>query len=147
MSQAVVATATTAVRRTSADVSAALTFITRSDTKPVFHSSAYTGGEPRVLFDTERHTVDIRDVRPLAGALSLDHEGFELHRDRTAVRDLYNDVAVESIYYPEIESLLRSLTGAGRVIIFDATRRSDSGAGAKNRDGAWPGDSGARGLH
>ena len=135
MSQAVVATAATAVRRTSADVSAALTFITPSDTKPVFHSSAYTGGEPRVLFDTERHTVDIRDMRPLAGALSLDHEGFELHRHKTAVRDLYDDDAVESIYYPEIEALLRSLTGASRVVIFDATRRSDSGAGAKNRDG------------
>ena len=135
MSQAVVATATAAVRRTPADVSAALTFITRSDTKPVFHSSAYTGGEPRVLFDTERHAVDIRDVRPLAGALSLDHEGFELHRHQTAVRDLYDDDAIESIYYPEIEALLRSLTGASRVVIFDATRRSDSGAGAKNPDG------------
>ena len=75
-----------AADRKSADVSAALTFITRSDTKPVFHSSAYTGGAPRVFFDTERHGVPIRDMRPLAGALSLDHEGFELrrHRDRRA---------------------------------------------------------------
>jgi hypothetical protein len=136
VTQAVLATSrTTALRRTSADVSAPLTFITPSDTKPVFHSSAYTGGAPRVFFETERHTVVIQDMRPLAGALSLDHEGFELLRHETAVRDLYDDDAIENVYYPEIEVLLRSLTGASRVVIFDATRRSDGGAGASNRDG------------
>src|SRR5262245_46784089 len=76
--------------RSSADVNAALTFITRSDTKPVFHSAAYTGGAPRVFFDTECHSVLIRDMRPLAEALSLEREGFELRRHRTAVRDLYD---------------------------------------------------------
>jgi hypothetical protein len=136
VNQAALATAVaTAARRRDADVSAALTFITRSDTKPVFHSSAYTGGAPRVFFDTERHTVAIRDVRPLAGALSLDHEGFELLRHATAVRDLYDDGAIEHVYYPELEALLRAVTGASRVAIFDATRRSDGGAGAQNRDG------------
>ena len=133
------ASPTSAARRTaadtSADVRAELTFITPSATKPVFHSSAVTGGAPRVFFDTERHDVLIRDVRPLADALSLDHEGFELRRHATAVPDLYDDDALENAYYPEIEALLRAVTGASRVVIFDATRRADSGAGAKNRDG------------
>jgi hypothetical protein len=124
-----------AARRSSADISAPLTFITRSDTKPVFHSSAYTGGPPRVFFETERHTVAIHDVRPLVGALSLDHEGFELHQHETAVGDLHDDDAIKNVYYPEIDALLRSVTGATRVVIFDATRRSDGGAGAENRDG------------
>jgi hypothetical protein len=124
-----------AARESSADVSASLTFIKRSDTKPVFHSSAHTGGAPKVFFDTERHSVQIRDVRPLAGAFSLDHEGFELLPHETAALDLYDDDAIEKIYYPEIDALLRSVTGANRVVIFDATRRSDSGAGASNRDG------------
>jgi hypothetical protein len=133
--QAVLDTAPAAADRTSADVRAALTFITRSDTKPVFHSSALTGGAPRVLFDTERHAVVIRDMRPLAGALSLEREGFELLRHATAVSDLYDDAAIEHVYYPEIEALLSAVTGASRVVVFDATRRSDGGAGAKNRDG------------
>jgi hypothetical protein len=124
-----------AAQRTSADVRAALTFITRSTTKPVFHSAALTGGAPRVFFDTERHIVPIRDVRPRAGALSLEREGFELRRHQTAVSDLYDDAALEQVYYPEIEALLREVLGASRVIVFDATRRSDGGAGAKNRDG------------
>jgi hypothetical protein len=135
MSQAVLATARTAGGRISADVRAALTFITPSDTKPAFHSSAYTGGAPRVFFDTERHAVEIHDMRPLVGVLSLDQEGFELLRHATAALDLYDDEAVENVYYPEIDALLRSVTGANRVVIFDATRRSDAGAGAKNRDG------------
>ncbi|HSA82035.1 MAG TPA: CmcJ/NvfI family oxidoreductase [Geminicoccaceae bacterium] len=136
MTHAVLDAAPAANRRTSAEVRAALTFITPQDTKPAFHSAAYTGGEPRVFFDTERHAVTIQDLRPLAGALSLDHEGFELLRHATAVPDLYDDDAVEKAYYAEIEALLRAATGASRVVIFDATRRSDAGAGAKNRDGS-----------
>ena len=88
-----------------------------------------------MLSDTERHTVRIHDLRPLADALSLDHEGFELRRHATAVRDLYHDDLVERVYYPEIEALLRAATGASRVVIFDATRRSDGSGGAQNRDG------------
>jgi hypothetical protein len=130
-----VAPAVAAAPQISAGVNAALTFITPSDTKPAFESSAITGGPPRVFFDTERHTVAIHDMRPLAEAFSLDREGFELLQHETAVADLYDDDAVEKVYYPEIEALLRAVTGASRVVIFDATRRSDAGAGAKNRDG------------
>jgi hypothetical protein len=135
VTQAVLETAPAAADCASADVRAALTFITPSDAKPVFHSSALTGGAPRVLFDTERHDVLIEDMRPVAGALSLEREGFELLRHKTAVRDLYDDDAIERVYYPEIEALLRAVTGASRVVVFDATRRSDGGAGAQNRDG------------
>jgi len=135
MSQVVAAPHASPARPAAAGVSAPLTFITRSDAKPVFYSAAYTGDAPRVLFDTERHTVAIQDMRPLAEALSLDHEGFELRRHATAVRDLYDDDLVERIYYSEIEALLRAALGARRVVIFDATRRSDGGGGAQNRDG------------
>src|SRR3546814_4390878 len=75
-------------RASFAAVEAPLTFITPSDTKPSFQSSAFTGGAPRVFFETERHAVPIHDMRPLAGALSLDREGFELLRRPTAVEAL-----------------------------------------------------------
>ena len=119
-----------------AAIEAELTFITPSDTKPVFHSSALTGGAPRVLFETERHRVPIHDMRPLAYSLSLDREGFSLLRRPTTVEDLYDDAAVETRYYAEIEALLKETLGASRVVIFDATRRSDAGPGAPNRDGS-----------
>ena len=127
-------TSTVAAPQTLAAVQASLTFITPQDTKPAFESSAVTGGAPRVLFETERHSVPIHDMRPLADAFSLDREGFELLRHDTRA-DLYDDDSVEQVYYPEIDALLRAVFGASRVVIFDATRRSDAGAGAKNRDG------------
>jgi hypothetical protein len=115
-------------------VAAPLTFITPQATKPRFESAALTGTVPRVMFETERHEVAIEDMRPHADALSLDREGFEL-RHHTTAADLYDDEALEKVYYPEIEALLRAALGASRVKIFDATRRSDAGAGARNRDG------------
>jgi len=125
----------TAATQSFAGVRAPLKFIRRQDTKPIFHSSALTGGPPRILFETEAHTVSIGDMREIADTLSVDREGFALRHHETAVDDLYDDDAVEQAYYPEIESLLRREFRASRVIIFDSTRRSDSGAGAKNQDG------------
>ena len=127
MTQAVLAAARAAAQPDATGVRAPLTFITPSDTKPVFHSSAITGGAPRVFFDTERHDVAIADLRPFAGALSLDREGFELHRHATAARDLYDDQQIENVYYPEIEALLRDLTGASRVVTIRAPAGTASG--------------------
>ena len=74
-------------------------------------------------------------MREVVGTLSVDREGFELLNHMTAVADLYDDAAVEQVYYPEIEALLRRRFGASQVLIFDATRRSDSETGARNLDG------------
>lgn len=118
-----------------AAVRGALSFIRPQNTKPVFHSSALTGGIPEIFFAVEEHTVPIRDMREIADTLSIDREGFELLRHTTAVEDLYDDAAVHNQYYPEIEALLRHRFDADRVVIFDVTRRSDDGTGARNRDG------------
>ena len=135
MSHTVPATPATAASQPLSGVQAPLTFICRSEVKPVLHSAALTGGAPRELFKTEQRIVLIRDARPSADMLSLDREGFVLLRYGTAVTDFYDEDQVERIYYPEIEVLLRGTTGARRVVVFDATRRSDGGAGASNRDG------------
>ncbi len=117
------------------EVRAPLNFIVPQDDKPSFHSSALTGGLPKVFFETEDRLVTIRDMRPLADSLSLDRQGFELRHHKTAVDDLYDDAAVEAVYEPELEVLLKEATGADRVAIFDHTRRSDSADGAANPDG------------
>ncbi|MCZ6474080.1 MAG: CmcJ/NvfI family oxidoreductase [SAR324 cluster bacterium] len=117
------------------DVRSILRFIVPQETKPSFESSALTGGEPRILFQTEDKPVAIRDMRPIARELSLDRQGFELRRHETAVHDLYDDQALESRYDGEIEALLMQSTGAVRVVVFDRTRRSDGAGGAANQDG------------
>ena len=53
----------------------------------------------------------------------------------TEVEDLYDDDAIEQVYYPEIEDLLKRRFGASKVAVFDVTRRSDGGPGAPNPDG------------
>ena len=127
--------------QSAAEVQGALYFICPQKAKPVFHSSALTGGDPEIFFEIEAQSVTISDMRGIADELSIDREGFELLRHETAVADLYDDDAIVNNYYPEIEALLRRWFGGGRVVIFDVTRRSDGGTGAENRDGlrgpAW----------
>ena len=116
-------------------VKAELCFIVPQAEKPVFQSAAYTGGDPKVFFAIENRAVAITDLRTSPSKPSIEREGFELLHAPTEVADLNSDEAVESAYYPEIETLLKERFGASRVAIFDATRRSDNGTGAANPDG------------
>lgn len=117
------------------DVRGALTFIVPQGTKPYFESSALTGGEPKVHFETQNRFVDLRDMRRVADQLSLDRQGFVLVKHETSVEDLYDDLAVAEVYDRELEKLLQDVTGADRVAVFDHTRRSDAPKGASNPDG------------
>ena len=117
-------------------IEAPLCFIVPQTEKPAFHSAAYTGTVPKVFFEIEDRMVKIADIREKATPAEFDREGFELLTSPTAVEDLNSDDAVENAYYPEIEALLKERFAASRVVIFDATRRSDSGQGADNPDGA-----------
>jgi hypothetical protein len=44
---------------------------------------------------------------------------FALREHNSAVRDFYDSDEVESVYYPELERLLKRETGAKRVVVFD----------------------------
>jgi hypothetical protein len=57
------------------------------------------------------------------GRLSLEERGVGLARHLSAVRDFFSDEEVKAIYYPEAEQLLRDLTRADRVHVFDTTVR------------------------
>ena len=116
-------------------VSGTLSFIVPQDTKPVFHSTALTGGEAKLFFEIEETSVEVADMRAVEDELSIDREGFELHRYMTKVDDLYDEVAIKTNYYAEIKSLLMERFDASQVHIFDVTRRSDATGGAHNPDG------------
>ncbi|MFY0991212.1 CmcJ/NvfI family oxidoreductase [Halomonas sp. C05BenzN] len=110
-----------------ASVTATLNYLVKRDAKPYVHTEALTGdSEPHYFAEEEAREVTLHDGRPLADGLSLDRQGFELHRQETAVDDLYDDASVETAYYAEVEALIKALTGASRVVIFDHTRRSDA---------------------
>jgi len=74
----------------------------------------------------EDHEVSIRDGRASDEAFDIDVQGFALVGQTSAVTDFYDDGQVADIYEPEIKALLRGVTGAQHVYIFDHTRRADS---------------------
>jgi hypothetical protein len=82
------------------------------------------------------HFVQIADARPILSELSLDEEGFGLVHHRSAVRDFYEDAEVERVYYREAEQLLKELTGADRVHVFDHTVRRRVPGGEDRRGDA-----------
>src|SRR5512132_606267 len=72
----------------------------------------------------ELKQVVVRNGRLLAGQLSLDEQGFVLVEHKTAVVDFFDVTQLESVYYPEVEQLIKRESGASRVVIFDHTLRS-----------------------
>jgi hypothetical protein len=66
----------------------------------------------------------VHDGRGYAHDLALETSGFVLVEHGTAVRDFFDRQELESVYYPEVERLIRSVSGARRVVIFDHTLRS-----------------------
>ena len=56
--------------------------------------------------------------------LELERNGFILVEHQTAVADFFDPKAIESVYFPEVERLIKATSGAARVVIFDHTLRS-----------------------
>jgi uncharacterized ParB-like nuclease family protein len=104
-------------------IEAALGYIEPTRDKPRSLEYAPPPGVPDTTAVHRDYTVTIRDVRPVASALSLEREGFQLVTAASGVRDFYDEEAVRTRYYAETASLLEELTGATRVHIFDHTVR------------------------
>lgn len=76
----------------------------------------------------QQYKVPIYDGRTIADKLSLEREGFIFVRHETRVKDFYDQAEVRSVYYPEIEQLVKETSGANRVVVFDHTLRSADSA-------------------
>jgi len=72
----------------------------------------------------ELRPMPIRDGRSLAGGLSLDGNGFVFVEHKTRVRDFFDAGELKAVYYPEVERLIKDVSGASRVVLFDHTLRS-----------------------
>ena len=66
----------------------------------------------------------LRNGRLAAEQLSLDENGFTFVQHRTQVADFFDEAQLRAVYYPEIERLIKAVSGASRVVIFDHTLRS-----------------------
>lgn len=71
------------------------------------------------------------DVTPTIGAFTLDREGFQYVHLNSQEKDFVDDERIKAVYYPEIENLLREVTGASRVIIFNHLVRGPNKKGGE----------------
>ncbi len=109
--------------RRSASVEASLRYTIDTGIKPV-NATVGPGGRLRQRTGgrDDLRVVAIHDAR--AEAPSLEREGFVLVEHPTAVTDFWDEAQREAIYDPEIEALVRAVSGAAKVLVFDHTLRS-----------------------
>ncbi len=106
-------------------VAAEVEYLVPGQENPKVMVYALASGRPTLRPQAAFYPVTVQDMRPLAGLLSLDRQGFELHTCPTAFQAFYDEAAVREHYYPEVAHTLRGLTGALEVLVFDHNVRSD----------------------
>ena len=111
--------------RHAGSVTATLNFVSSTDQSPVALVEEPGLGPDRHTITTTDREVLIEDARPIAAELDLDRQGFALMRRPTAVEDFYDDDEVREVYYPEMDALIGSATGASKTVVFDHTIRVD----------------------
>lgn len=104
-------------------VAAGLRYLQPTSQKPRSLEYDPPAGVPQTTAVYREHTVEIRDVRPVAATLSLEDEGFQLLTSPTSVTDFGDQEAIRTRYYAAAISLLEKVTGASRVVVFDHTIR------------------------
>lgn len=105
-------------------ITANLNYSVHTGVKPVAESFGPGNIHYRSTGTYESRAVDIRDGRSLLGEFSLDETGFELVAHATAMTDFFDADELQRVYYPEVETLVKRVSGATRVVVFDHTLRS-----------------------
>jgi hypothetical protein len=103
------------------DVRAAMKYVVRGE-KATFHP----GDREKSYWPVDEHEVTIHDVRPIAGELGFDHNGFVLVDESTDITD-FTDPAQLALYCRQTEALVQRLTGAAKVISFGPMIRTNAG--------------------
>jgi hypothetical protein len=73
---------------------------------------------------TERRITQIQDGRVQQAEFSLDVHGFVLVPHATAMLDFFDAAQLRTRYYAEVERLVREVSNAVRVVVFDHTLRT-----------------------
>ena len=107
---------------------AILHYLNRGVEKPARYVMEPPPGVPAWNGIDDPQDVRIEDARGRESEFSLDRNGFALLKAPSRVRDFYSSEEVKSVYYPEVERLLRETLGASRVVVFDHNVRNGARA-------------------
>jgi len=92
-------------------------------------------GESLTTATRDSHLTPVHDIRGHEAAFSLDGQGFTVSQHASEVTDWTDEAQIRNVYYPEAERLLKEVTGADRVFIFDHTQRRRIPGLSDNRGG------------
>lgn len=82
-------------------------------------------GERKRNFTREEKTVTIENLRGKEANVSLDTTGFQYYNHKSKFTNFTNEDAIFKEYYPESIELIKKLTGATRVELFDHSEYTD----------------------
>jgi len=105
-------------------VNAALNYLEDPAQKPVTYTYRPPDGVPARSGRYTKFTVPIHDARAMVSQLSLDKQGVILAHQESNVANFYDSDEVRATYYPEVERLVKELTGAIKVHVFDHNVRN-----------------------
>jgi hypothetical protein len=100
-------------------------------TEPVDGSKPYgyinapdpASGQKQRNWEYNEKTVEIENLRGNESSVSLDTSGFQFGTHPAKHTAFTDDKLIEEEYYPESIELIKSVTGASRVVLFDHTIR------------------------
>lgn len=76
-------------------------------------------GDRRTNFSQEKRQFEIENVRGRENEYNLDTTGFRFHKHISSFKNFDDEEAIKKEYYNESIHLIKEVTGANRVVIFD----------------------------
>jgi hypothetical protein len=103
---------------------AELHYLMRTPEKPARYVMEPPPGVPQWNGIDDPQRIRIEDARGREAEFTLDRNGFTLVKAPTLVRNFYDRDEIRTVYYPEVQRLLRDTLGASRVEVFDHNVRN-----------------------
>ena len=79
-------------------------------------------GDKERNFEIQEKSVVIENIRGKEDSVSLDTTGFQFYKHTSKHTTFDNEEKIRSEYYPESVELIKKLTGASRVKLFDHSK-------------------------
>lgn len=105
------------------EIEAELNYLAPIPDRPRTYTFQPPPGSLQTNVVSEAQRARIHNARREADGLRLDSHGFAVLRKPSAVIDFDDEAAIRTTYYAKADQLLKDVTGADRVFIFDHTVR------------------------
>lgn len=107
-------------------VEADVNYLLHTGQRPSSYAYPPPPGVPQRTGVPDPRRVQISNARQLPEPPTLDRNGFELRAHPSAITEFSSEDEIRAVYYREAEELLRQVTGAEKIVVFDHTLRSSA---------------------